>query len=48
MFKVKSKNNPGVTHTVYTVIPCGTLTYFLVFINNNFTLILSDEFVPAE
>ena len=24
MFKVKSKNNPGVTHTVYTVIPCGT------------------------
>lgn len=48
MFKVKVKTNPSVTHTVYAVIPCGTLTYFLVFINNNFTLILSDDFVPAE
>lgn len=48
MFKVKSKNNPGVTHTVYAVIPCGTLIYFLVFKNDNFILILSDEFVPVE
>ena len=48
MFKVKSKNNPGTVYTVYAVIPCGTLTYFLVFRNDNFTLILSDEFVPAE
>ena len=48
MFKVKSKNNPSAVYTVYAVIPCGTLTYFLVFINGNFTLMLSHEFIPAE
>lgn len=48
MFKVKLKNNPNITYTVYAVVPCGPTAYFLVFINGEFVLKHIGNFIPAE
>ncbi len=48
MFKVKLKNNPNVTYTVYAVFPFGTHIYFLVSIDNEFKMKLARDFIPAE
>ena len=49
MFKVKPKNNPNITYTVYAVIPIsGSYVHFLVFINNEFVMKPARDFIPAE
>ncbi len=48
MFKVKLKNNPNATYTVYAVFPFGTQIYFLVSIDNEFKMKPAREFIPAE
>ncbi len=48
MFKVKLKNNPNITYTVYAVVPCGPTAYFLIFIDGNFDLRHINHFIPAE
>lgn len=48
MFKVKLKNNPNITYTVYAVLPCGPTADFLIFANGNFELKNCKFFVPAE
>ena len=48
MFKVKLKNNPNITYTVYAVVPSGPTAYFLIFNNGVFELKHIKHFVPAE
>ena len=48
MFKVKLKNNPNATYTVYAVFPFGAHIHFLVFINNEFVMKPANEFIPME
>ncbi len=49
MFKVKLKNNPNATYTVYAVIPiANAYEHFLVFMNNEFVTKPARDFIPAE
>ena len=48
MFKVKSKTNPSVTHTVYAVVPCGTLILFSRFHKQQFHIDSFGRFRPRR